>query len=142
MTAWTLAWVSFGLALNAPRVETAFGQVHPAPKLAGKWVRSPGQTRAVVLIHGLWAYVANEADVRKAEFHGWQKAGSVMVKTLAPKADVYSFAYGQNAPVEDIAQSPVLLQQVTRLKAMGYQEIIFVGHSAGGLIARLFVEDH
>jgi pimeloyl-ACP methyl ester carboxylesterase len=35
-----------------------------------------------------------------------------------------------------------LSEHVRRLKAAGYQEIILVGHSAGGLLARYFVEDH
>jgi pimeloyl-ACP methyl ester carboxylesterase len=36
----------------------------------------------------------------------------------------------------------MLVRRVTRLKKLGYSEIVLVGHSAGGLIARHLVEDY
>ena len=36
----------------------------------------------------------------------------------------------------------MLAANVNRLRAMGYREIVMIGHSAGALIARYFVEDN
>jgi pimeloyl-ACP methyl ester carboxylesterase len=122
-------------------VETRFAQVapeRPEPMVA----RSVGQGRAVVLIHGLRPHPFNEGDVHRALFHSWQKPGSRLVRALARDADVFAFAYAENATVGQLASLPTLAEAVRRLQASGYQDIVFVGHSAGGLIARAFVEDH
>ena len=42
--------------------------------------------------------------------------------------------------VDEIAQAPGLRKAVVRLRKGGYKEIVLIGHSAGGVIARLFVE--
>src|SRR5207244_2414497 len=57
-------------------------------------------------------------------------------------ADVFAFAYSQDVPLETVADGPGLRDGVRRLKALGYREIVLVGHSAGGLVARQFVEDY
>ncbi len=61
--------------------------------------------------------------------------------TLAEHADVFAFAYSQNTDLAAIAEDPALGESVDDLKVAGYREIVLVGHSAGGLIARHFVED-
>ena len=61
---------------------------------------------------------------------------------LSYHADVFSFAYGQDAPVSRIVERSGLRADVARLKKEGYRDIVLVGHSAGGLIARQLVEDH
>jgi pimeloyl-ACP methyl ester carboxylesterase len=71
----------------------------------------------------------------------WQKPGSQLVKTLAADADVFAFAYSQNVAVDRIGGTPGLGDNIRRLKQLGYAEIVLVGHSAGGLVARQFVED-
>ena len=122
--------------------QTFFVQVAPAPRTADEIARSAGQDRAVVLLHGLWVHPFNQHNVGKAFLHAWQKPGSLMVKRLAQNADVYSFGYAQDVAVEDIAAGPGLDQCVKRLRELGYQSIVLVGHSAGGLIARQYVEDN
>jgi pimeloyl-ACP methyl ester carboxylesterase len=78
----------------------------------------------------------------KAVFSDWQKSGSPLVLHLSKSADVFSFAYGQNISLENIADAPHLSGAVKQLKDLGYSEIILIGHSAGGVLARLFIEDH
>src|SRR6266481_2076616 len=51
-------------------------------------------------------------------------------------ADVFALAYSQEVGVERVAETPVLRQAVSKLKALGYREVVLVGHSAGGLVAR------
>jgi pimeloyl-ACP methyl ester carboxylesterase len=125
------------LTVAATPIETRFVQVAPAP--GG---RTPDQYRAVVLLHGLKPHPFSKENVTKAIFHGWQLSDSVLVKQLVKEADVYSFAYAQNASVDEVAGSPELADAVRRLQRRGYREVALVGHSAGGLIARQFVEDN
>lgn len=128
-------------AAPAP-VETRFVQVHPAPAEDGKFKRSPSQEQAVVLLQGLHVHPFSSASVLKPEFRGWQQAGSKLVETLSSSADVFAFAYGQNVAVEEIAGVPGLGDNIRRLRELGYTRVVLIGHSAGGLIARQFVEDH
>jgi pimeloyl-ACP methyl ester carboxylesterase len=130
------------LALGLPPVETAFVQVAPAYHEAAACLRSPGRTRAVVLIHGLLPHPFNRDSVARPLFHEWQKPASLLVKRLGQESDVFAFAYGQNVPAGEVAESLALREDVRRLGALGYSEIVLVGHSAGGVIAREFVEDH
>jgi pimeloyl-ACP methyl ester carboxylesterase len=130
------------LALALPPVETAFVQVAPAYREAAACQRSPGQARAIVLIHGLLPHPFSRDSVARPLFHEWQKPGSLLVKRLGQGSDVFAFAYGQNVPAGEVAESLALSEDVRRLQALGYREIVLVGHSAGGVIAREFVEDN
>ncbi len=121
-------------------VEMRFQQVHPPLKAAME--RAPGRTRAVLLIHGLGIHPLSKAKVYEPLFHDWQLPGSVLVKALSKDSDVFAFAYGQNARLDKIAEMPSLANAVGKLRFLGYTEIVLLGHSTGGIIAREFVEDH
>lgn len=129
------------LILAAEPIDAKLAQVAPVFHEAAPWRRSAGQERAVVLLHGLRIHPFSSSKVTKAEWHSWQKSDSTLVQALARNADVYAFAYSQNVPVDDIAGARGLPEGIARLKELGYAEIVLVGHSAGGLIARQFVED-
>jgi pimeloyl-ACP methyl ester carboxylesterase len=130
------------LLLTAEPVDTCFVQVAPLAEVAAVVNRSDDQERAVVLLHGLRVHPFSSRKVRQADFQAWQEPGSRLVDTLAAEADVYAFAYSQNADLETIAAEPALAEHVQALHAAGYRQVVLVGHSAGGLIARQFVEDH
>jgi pimeloyl-ACP methyl ester carboxylesterase len=123
-------------------IDLRFAEVAPARPQTASWARTLGARRAVVLIHGLKVHTLREGAPYQAKFDGWQAAGSRLVKGLAPLGDVYAAAYSQNATVEQIAADPRWLDCIASLRAMGYTEIVLVGHSAGGIIARELVEDH
>lgn len=126
-------------ASPAPAVEALFGRVAPRPLLVA---RTPGQTRAVVLIHGLGlALPLQREKATRATLRDWQRPGTPLVSRLGRHADVYSFAFSQTVPVESVAALGQLRAYLGVLRALGYAEIILVGHSAGGLIARHLVED-
>jgi hypothetical protein len=127
----------------APAVpDTRFVQVAPVYREGAASQRSAAQWRAVVLLPGLRLHPFSSRNVTKAEWHSWQKPDSPLVKALAPDADVFAFAYSQDVPLETVADGPGLRDGVRRLRALGYREIVLVGHSAGGLVARQFVEDY
>src|SRR5271154_3124064 len=86
-------------------VDTKFVQVAPADQAAAALVRSKGQDRAVVLIHG---YSPQPSHRAKATFHAYQIPGSPLVKRLAQVSDVFAFAYSQTVPVDEIAGMPSL----------------------------------
>jgi pimeloyl-ACP methyl ester carboxylesterase len=123
-------------------LETRFVQVAPLHDRAATFERSPGQARAVVLVHGLrWrSLLANHLS--EADFEKWQQPQSALVQTLKKDADLFAFAYGQNVPVDQVAGSAALAEGIRCVRQLGYKEIILVGHSAGGVIVRQFVEDH
>ena len=123
-----------------PGVESICQQAAPV-SANGKWTRSPNQTRAVLLIQGFHYHLTNKS-VPKAELRPWQKSDSPLVKELAKNADVFVFAYGQNVALDIVVKESKLRESVAQLRKLGYTEIVLVGHSAGGLIARHFVEDH
>ena len=124
---------------GTPAVQSVCLQV--APVHNGKWSRTPNHTQAVLLIHGYHVHLFDK-NVPKAEFRPWQKADSPLVKALAKNADVYALAYGQNASLDTIVKHSALAPSVAELRKLGYTDVVLVGHSAGGLIARHFVEDH
>ena len=125
---------------NSEPVETRFHQVHPIAREVAM-ERTPGRARAILLLHGLRVHPISNAKVYEPQFHDWQLPGSVLVKGLGRDADVFAYAYGQNTRVEKIADMPALAQAVGKLRFLGYQEIVLLGHSTGGVVARLFVED-
>jgi pimeloyl-ACP methyl ester carboxylesterase len=124
----------------ASQVEVIFEQVAPEHRTADTFERSPDQTRAVVLVHGLrWR---DGLASPKANFEKWQRPDSSLVKTLKKDADVFAFAYGQNVAVDRVVELSGLADKLRGVRQLGYKEMILVGHSAGGLIVRQLVEDH
>lgn len=123
-----------------PKIETRLEQIAPVPPNA-KPTRSDGQSRAVLLLHG-FIFHLREESVAIPTFRPWQRPDSTLVKALSKEADVYAFAYGQNAPLDDIVRQGGLAAAVSLMKKLGYKEIVLLGHSAGGLVARHFIEDH
>jgi len=125
---------------GSEQIETKFQQVHPSPR--DRMERTPGRLRAVLLLHGLRLHPINNAKVYEPHFSDWQLPGSPLVKSLGKDADVFAYAYGQNTRLEKIAEYPALASAVGKLRFLGYEEIVLLGHSTGGVVARLFVEDH
>ncbi len=117
----------------------------PDPTVQGLFVpvsaRTPGRKQAVVLIHGLGLHPLSTARVTTPALRTWQQPTSALVKALSRHADVFAFAYGQTAPAEKVADASGLAGHLKNLQADGYTEIVLVGHSAGGLIARHLIED-
>jgi pimeloyl-ACP methyl ester carboxylesterase len=124
-----------------PAVETKFVQVAPAIK-ASELVRSKGQFRAVVLLHGFQPHPISGVNALRAQFSGWEEAGSPLVKVLGRESDVFAFGYAQHLPVEVVSRAPALGRHVAALREAGYTEVVLIGYSAGALLARYFVEDH
>ena len=124
----------------APR-EASIVQVAPAQHELREAVRTSGRERAVVLIHGLKLHPFNTGKIAHAVLHEWQLPDSLLVKRLGRESDVYSFAYGYNGTADEVSTVPLLGESVRRLRLMGYRHVVLVGHSAGGVIAREFVED-
>jgi pimeloyl-ACP methyl ester carboxylesterase len=121
---------------------TRCAEVAPAVDEAKEFVRSKDRDRAVILIHGLTLHPLNKDAARKVEFRDWQRADSLLVKKLAKEADVYAFAYAQTTAADEIPEAGDLGAWVEKLQKLGYKEIVLIGHSAGGVIAREFVEDN
>jgi hypothetical protein len=123
-------------------VETKFAQVAPAAPLnTAIPVRTPGQPRAVILLHGLRIHPISDAGAWHAELSGWESPTSPLVKALGRDADVFAFGYAQHEPVEEVAREPALRQHVASLRRAGYSDVVLVGYSAGALISRYLVED-
>ena len=143
MTSW-LSTLCLLLTVPIAAPETRFVQVAPGPPLVpiGTITRSAGQCRAAILIEGLDLHPLQPRRAARADLRPWQQPGSSFVRTLARDGDVFAFAYGQTAPVPEIADLPALGECVQNLRQAGYTEIVLVGFSAGGLVARQFVEDN
>jgi pimeloyl-ACP methyl ester carboxylesterase len=122
--------------------QTRCAEVLPAVDESKDFIRSTARDRAVLLIHGLTLRPLSKDAARKAEFRDWQQSNSPLVKKLAKHADVYSFAYAQTTTADEIPEVGDLGVWIDRLRKLGYQEIVLVGYSAGGVIAREFVEDN
>jgi hypothetical protein len=130
------------LLAQVPSLETRFPQVAPEVRPIERWQRRPGQQRAVVLIQGLLVRPFHKDSVKLPTLREWQKPGSALVKHLEVVADVYAFAYAQSVDVDEIGDLLSLRDGVRRLRELGYREVVLVGHSAGGLVARRLVEDY
>jgi hypothetical protein len=128
--------------VGAEPVEVQFVQVAPQERPSVEWRRSSGQRRAVVLIQGLKPHPFNKDNAAKPVLRDWQKPGSPLVRRLVTDADVYAFCYGQTVAVDEIGGHPALWGGTLRLREMGYREVVAVGYSAGGVIARRLVEDY
>jgi hypothetical protein len=139
-----LSWLACGLLLvgqlDVPA--TKLTQLTPTAREEMALERTPGQTRAVILIQGLFPHPFSQERIAQAHFQSWQRPGSSLVEALDDHADVYAFAYAQNKSLEEIADRCQLVERVRRLRQLGYDDIVLVGHSAGGLLARHLVEDH
>ncbi len=122
-------------------VETRFAQVAPVIRDGANPLRTPGQERAVVLIHGVYVHPFKKEGIGRAILREWQKPGSLLVTRLVKEADVYAFAYGQTASADDVADAPALAAAIRQLRVLGYEQVVLVGYSAGGVIARDFVEN-
>lgn len=121
----------------AESLETKLERVAPE----SQDTRTEGQARAVLLIHGLRAHPFSAKNTRAAELHDWQRPGSPLVTALATSADVFSFAYGQNVSIPDVAKSDGLRDAIDALGDAGYREIVLLGHSSGAVIARELVQN-
>lgn len=100
----------------------------------------PKRDRAVVCVHGLLPHLFNPDRAAKPEAHDWQQKDSRLVKAISDDSDVFGFSYAQTRSVDDVTYCRGLRDGVAAIRAAGYKEIVLVGHSAGGVIARRFVE--
>lgn len=98
------------------------------------------KARAVVLIPGLYVHPLRPVRATRPEMRAWQMSGGELPKALAKDSDVFAFGYSQTVSVDEVAQAAGLKDAVTRLRAAGYSEVVLIGHSAGGVIARHFAE--
>jgi pimeloyl-ACP methyl ester carboxylesterase len=127
-----------GPAANLP---TDVWQVAPEVTARPFWLQNPGRKdRAALLIPGLKIHPLRPARVTRPELHDWQEPRGEMVKALARDFDVFAFGYAQTASVDVVAHVPGLREAVGRLRQAGYQDVVLIGHSAGGIIARQFAE--
>lgn len=139
MTTGWVFWATVLLGLEA--VKTELVEVHPVQREPARLVRTANQARAVVLLHGVWPRLFSASRVAMPLTERWQRAGSALVEELSGDSDVYAFSYAQTAPVGEIARAPGLRDAIEKLRKLGYTEIVLLGHSAGGVIARHLVED-
>jgi hypothetical protein len=139
----TLTAVLFFPLAQSVELPTAVWQVAPHVKAEFDGQKVPMQktkTRAVILIHGLMLHPILVEKATRTELHDWQLAKNDLTKALAPDFDVYAFSYAQTTPVDVVASCPGLISFVQKVREAGYQEIILIGHSAGGVVCRQFVE--
>jgi pimeloyl-ACP methyl ester carboxylesterase len=145
---WQALLVCCAFSGDAPKVQTQFQQIHPCPVGSGPimpaemdFQRTPGRACAVVLLHGYHPSMTGyKARLPKSE--PWQLPESTLATCLGEYADVFAFRYGQNVTVDEVAHAPALRAGIKRLKKLGYRELVLLGHSAGGVVARQFVEDY
>jgi pimeloyl-ACP methyl ester carboxylesterase len=131
--------IAFTSALGLPTVSKEVGPEVRAELTAGN-VGKKTKPNAVLLVQGLYLRLLRPEKVAEAELQDWQRPRADLVKELASDFDVYSFGYAQTAPLDVVASTEGMRQRVAALKAAGYEKIVLVGHSAGGVIARQFVE--
>ncbi len=136
--AWPMLSLLFVAA--APRA-TLFVQVAPDQRELSQALRTAGRDRAVVLIHGLRLLPFHAEKIGLSVLHEWQNPNSLFVKHLGRESDVFAFAYGYNGTLDDVSSAPKLSEGVRQLRLLGYRQVVLVGHSAGGIVARHFVED-
>ena len=132
------------LLTAAPSAEPQTQLWQVAPDTCQKpWVapeKPSEKTRAVVLLHGLYLHPLHPVKATRPELRPWQQPKSELVKTLATEFDVFGLGYAQVASVDETAEAPSLRDAIERLRTAGYTDVVLVGHSAGGLIAKRFAE--
>ncbi len=138
----SLPFVIAVFAAPAADLPTELWQVAPERKGFNAVNPPRGKDRAVLLIPGLKIHPFRPIYATRPEIREFQQTSSELVRALAKDSDVFAFAYAQSVPVDAVAQSPGLQAAVAQIKNAGYQEIVLIGHSAGGVIARLFAESH
>jgi len=114
-----------------------------APDIKGKpgWANTQRtKDRAALLIPGLKIHPFRPVVSTRPELHGWEEPTGELVRALAKDFDVYAFGYAQTVPLDAVVHAPGLREAVGNLRKAGYKEIVLIGHSAGGVIARLFAE--
>jgi pimeloyl-ACP methyl ester carboxylesterase len=122
---------------------TEIWQVAPDAKTRPGWSNTQKiKDRAVLLVPGLKIHPLRPVLATRPDLHNWQEPNSDLVRTLAKDSDVYSFGYAQITALDVVAQSPGLRDAVANMQKAGYKEIVLIGHSAGGVISRLFVESN
>ncbi|MBA4190436.1 MAG: hypothetical protein C0467_20815 [Planctomycetaceae bacterium] len=128
----------------APAVELPTELWQVAPERRGVNAVNPPRSkdRAVLLIPGLKIHPFRPVYATRPEIREHQQASSELVRTLAKDSDVFAFGYAQNVSLDAVARSPGLRAAVAQIKNAGYQEIVLIGHSAGGVVARIFAESH
>lgn len=127
----------------AAELATEFWQVTPERSEKAWVVAMPTEkSRAVLLIPGLHVHPIHASKATRPDRRPWQEPKSELVKELAKDFDVFAFAYAQTVPVDVVPQLPGLRDAVVLLRKAGYKDIVLIGHSAGGLIARQFVEQY
>jgi pimeloyl-ACP methyl ester carboxylesterase len=136
-----LLFAQFLFPPPTPTVDTKFVQVAPPSKVGVAPRRSAGQSRAVVLLHGFRPHPFINANALHPELSSWEEANSAVVKAIGRDADVFALGYAQNRPVDEVARAPVLQRHVESLHQAGYTEVVFIGYSAGALVARYYVEN-
>lgn len=133
------------LLVTPPPIESKLEQLVPLPiSMIDKSHRPHRRneiTRAVILIHGLRVQPVSAAAVHRAEPSLWEMPQAPLVQALSKDNDVYGYHYAQTTSVDDVARLASLARAVGGLQEAGYSEIVLVGFSAGGIIARQFVED-
>jgi pimeloyl-ACP methyl ester carboxylesterase len=127
----------------AAGLPTGFWQVAPPQKVRFDGEPVPirvTRPRAVVLVHGLLLHPIRPSAAGRPILHDWMVAKSDLVLALSGDFDVFSFGYAQTLPVDRVPLSAGLRGGVEKLRQAGYAEVVLIGHSAGGLVARQFVE--
>jgi pimeloyl-ACP methyl ester carboxylesterase len=131
------------VAAPAANLPTELWQVAPDPQGKPWWQANANRKgRAVLLVHGLKIHPLRPNLVHKPQLHDWQEPKSAVVQALGRDSDVFAFAYAQTVPVDLIAHCTGLRDAVAQMRTAGYKEVVLIGHSAGGLIARQFVESY
>jgi pimeloyl-ACP methyl ester carboxylesterase len=129
------------LAAPAANLPTDLWQVAPETQGRPWWQQNaPRKDRAVLLIPGLKIHPLRPNRATRPELHDWQESRSELVKALARDADVFAFGYAQTVPVDAVAHTPGLREAVRQMRTAGYNEVVLIGHSAGGIVARQFAE--
>jgi len=136
----SLSFVVAVFAAPAADLPTELWQV--APERKGVFAVNPPRSkdRAVLIIPGLKIHPFRPVYATRPEIREYQQTSSELVKALAKDSDVFSFGYAQTVPLDAVAHSPGLRAAVAQIKAAGYREIVLIGHSAGGVISRIFAE--